>query len=124
MTTPDLPLSAGEIVWCRNTTSTYLAGTAILSAYTQTPDSAGGHTDTYTAYGTSDARLAPIGARDEHLVAGRTAEVAYWILTLPATTTVNEKDRVSYNSRTYEIETVITRSPEELSRRAVCVETV
>ena len=118
---PDLPLTAGELHSMRHTVDSYLGGTAILNALTYASNGAGGQADTLTAYGTVAARLAPISGSEE-TVADRVSEVAHWVLTVPANTTLAETSRVSYNGRDYEIDRVITRTPEEISRRAVVVE--
>jgi SPP1 family predicted phage head-tail adaptor len=118
---PDLPLTAGELLSMRHTADTYLVGTAILYALTYASDGQGGQVDTRTASGTVAARLAPISGREE-TVADRVSEVAHWVLTVPANTTLAETGRVTYNGRDYEVDRIISRTPEEITRRAVVVE--
>lgn len=114
----DLPLTAGELTQMRATVDSYLAGTAVLLEPSFVSDGQGGQTSTFTAAGTADARLAPEMLRgQERELAGRVAEVSYWILTLPAGTTVAETWRVTYDQMTYEVEEILTRVPEELGRR-------
>lgn len=118
---PDLPLTAGELHSMRHTVDTYLAGTAILLTRGQASDGQGGQVDAYVAAGTVAARLAPMSGREE-TVADRQSEVAKWVLTLPAGTALQETGRVTYNGRDYEVDRIITRTPEEISRRVVVVE--
>lgn len=118
---PDLPLSAGELHSMRHTADTYLPGTAVIYSLAYSSDGQGGQTDTRTASGTVAARLAPISGREE-TVADRVSEVAHWVLTVPAATTITEAGRVTYNGRDYEVDRIITRTPEEITRRAVVVE--
>lgn len=114
----DLPLTQGEIATMRSTVDSYLAGTAVLLQPAVVSDGQGGYTDSFTAAGTVDARLAPEMLRgQERELAGRVAEVSYWILTLPASTAIAETWRVTYDQVTYEVEEVMTRVPEELARR-------
>lgn len=114
----DLPLTSGELTQMRATVDSYLAGTAILLQPAFVSDGQGGQTVGFAAAGTVDARLAPEMLRgQEAALAGRVAELSYWILTLPAHTVVNETWRVEYNTVTYEVEEVMTRVPEELGRR-------
>lgn len=114
----DLPLTSGELTAMRATVDSYLAGTAVLLEPTLASDGQGGQTATFAAAGTVTARLAPETQRgQEAMLAGRVAEVSYWILTLPAHTVINETWRVTYDTVTYEVEEVMTRVPEELGRR-------
>jgi len=118
---PDLPLTSGELVGMRHTINTFLSGTAILYTVGWATNSAGGQVDTATAAGTYSARLAPMSG-DEMTVAERQSAVNLMVLTLPAYTTVTESGRITYNSRSYEVERVLTRTPEEISRRVVVTE--
>lgn len=118
---PDLPLTASELVSMRHTAGTYLGGTAVLYSLTYASDGQGGQVDSRAVSGTVAARLAPISGREE-TVADRVSEVAKWVLTVPAHTTLAETGRVTYNGRDYEVDRIITRVPEEITRRAVVVE--
>lgn len=114
----DLPLTPGELTQMRATVNSYLAGTAVLLQPAFVSDGQGGQTSSFAAAGTVTARLAPEMLRgQERELAGRVAEVSYWILTLPAHTTIDETWRVEYDAVTYEVEEVMTRVPEELGRR-------
>lgn len=107
----------------RHTADTYLAGTAVIHTATKTADGQGGYTWTYAASGTVDARLSPEQLRGgENAVGSRVAEVAPWILTVPASTSIDEDDRVVYNGVTYEVSEVLTWVPWEISRRVRLME--
>ena len=115
---PDLPLSTAELVQMRHTADTYLAGTAVIHTATKTADGQGGYSWAYAASGTVDARLSPEQLRGgENAVGSRLAETSPWILTVPASTSIDEDDRVVYNAVTYEVSEVLTWVPWEISRR-------
>lgn len=115
-------LDAGEIASMRATIESALPGTAVLLTATKTGDGMGGFTWSYVASGTVDARLSPNGPGDELLIGDRVARVAPYVLTVPAETTVDEDDRVTYDGVTYEVVDVRDRTPWELSRRVLLVE--
>lgn len=113
-----IPLSSAELKQCRDIADQYLPGTAILLSQTTVSDGQGGYVDSYAASGTVDARLAFEKLRGgEAAVAGRLAEVGSWILTVPANSSLEETGRVTFNSVTYDVVEVLTRTPEEVSRR-------
>lgn len=118
----DVTLSAGEIAGMRTTLGSFLPGTAVISTATNTSDSQGGFTQAFAASGTVTARLSPLKPGDERIVGDRVAEVGWMILTVPYHTSIDEDDRVTYNSVTYEVAEVLTRVPWELGRRVVLVE--
>jgi len=111
-------LTAAEIHQCRETSDAFLPGTAVIQAKTATADGQGGQTWTYAARtgGTVDARLAMENEQPQEL-AGRIADVSSWVLTIPATTTITETDRVVFDSLTYDVLSIMTRTPEEIARR-------
>ena len=115
-----LPLSTGEIVQMRSDLGVYLAGTAIIHTATKVADAQGGYEWTYAAASTVDARLAPHEG-DEEVLAERLAERQPYTLTVPDTASIDEDDRVVYNSVTYEV--VSARSdvntPWDLCRRVI-----
>lgn len=121
-----IALSTGEINQMRDTLNVTLPGTAILYSRSGATDGMGGQTETYTAYGTVDARLSPIGSGRssgwEMEIVGRLGLVNPMTLTIPAEQTITETGRVSYRGTTYEIAHVAHREPWEISRRVLVVE--
>lgn len=115
-------LGTAEISLMRDTINSALPGTAVMLTATKTGDGMGGYTWSYVASGTVDARLSPNGAGDETVVGDRVARVAPYILTVPAETTIDEDDRVTYDGVTYEVVDVRDRTPWELSRRVLVAE--
>ena len=114
-----LPLSTSELVQMRGVADVALPGTAVIHTATKASDSQGGYTWTYAAASTVDARLAFENLRGgEAITAGRLAELGNWILTVPAHTTLDEDDRVVFDTVTYEVTEVLTWVPWEISRRA------
>ena len=115
-----LPLSTGEIVQMRSDLGVYLAGTAVIHTATKVTDAQGGYEWTYAAASTVDARLAPHEG-DEEVLAERLAERQPYTLTVPDTASIDEDDRVVYNSVTYEV--VSARSdvntPWDLCKRVI-----
>ncbi len=115
-------LGTAELALMRTTIDSALPGTALLLTATKTDDGMGGQTWSYAASGTVTARLSPNGAGAEALVGDRVARVAPYVLTLPAETTIDEDDRVTYDGVTYEVVDVRDRTPWELSRRVLVEE--
>ena len=113
-----LELTSGELRQMRTELGYTLPGTAVIQTRTLTADGQGGQVQTYAAASTVDARLSPESLRGmEGELAGRIAEVSPWILTVAAETAITEADRGVYNTVTYEVSEVPTRTPWELSRR-------
>jgi len=112
-------LTAEEIHLCRSTSDAYLSGTAIIAEPTKTSDGQGGETWAYTTpSGTVAARLAmETMSPSSGEVASRVASVTSWILTIPATTTITAKAQVQFDSQTYEVISIMERTPEEIARR-------
>lgn len=118
-----LELSNRELVEMRGEVDLTLPGTAVIHTRTTATDGQGGYIQTYAASSTVDARLSPEGLRGaEGELAGRVAEVSPWILTLPAETSVVETSRVVFNSQTFEVTEVLSRTPWELSKRVRLME--
>lgn len=113
-------LSDWEIHTARETSDAFLPGTAVIQAKTATSDGQGGQTWTYAARagGTVDARLAAENTQPRSgEIASRSATATSWVLTIPAATTITNTDRVVFDSVTYEVLSIMTRTPEEIARR-------
>ncbi|MCR4340772.1 MAG: head-tail adaptor protein [Gemmatimonadaceae bacterium] len=120
----DLPLSAADLALMRDTVADVtLAGTAVILTATKASDSQGGYAWTYAASGTADCHMSPEALRgDEAPVGGRLAEKSPWILTVPHDTTIDEDDRVTVESVTYEIIEVLSPRTWQLAKRVRCME--
>lgn len=97
------------------------AGT--IQRVTQVSDDMGGHTDTWAAAGTVACRVSPYPLRPgEEVVGGRVLGLDTWVVTLPAETTVSERDRIATGGRSFEIVSVMAPRSWELARRLLCTE--
>jgi head-tail adaptor len=111
-------LTPWEIHTARETSDAFLPGTAIIQTKTKTSDGQGGETWAYAASGTVDARLAAENTQPRSgEIASRSATATSWVLTIPAATTITNTDRVVFDSITYEVLSIMTRTPEEIARR-------
>ena len=111
-------LTPWEIHTARETSDAFLPGTAVIQSKTKTSDGQGVETLAYAASGTVDARLAADNTQPQAgEIASRTATSTSWILTIPAATAILNTDRVVFDSVTYEVLSIMTRTPEEIARR-------
>lgn len=95
-----------------------LPGTAVLQARTLASDGQGGRSASWAAYGTVDAFLSYVGVQDgEESLAERSASIKSAMVTLPAGTTVNQSDRIVYDSATWEVTEVLYSAPREIAVR-------
>ena len=116
-------LSTGDIAGMRSTLEdTALPGTAVILERQRTPDGMGGQTNTYAATGTVEARLDyKRASQDERAEKGETASIQPYILTTPRTATIVDTGRVTYDSVTYEVRSVLPQEPWDLCQRAEVV---
>lgn len=116
---PDLAITAGELAGIRASVNAFLAGTAVILTASYAGDGQGGSIATFSAAGTYSARLAPLSTGGGALagLAGRPLAEDRWVLTLPSTVSVNNRDRVTYNSVTYEVTEQLDWTPLEIARR-------
>jgi hypothetical protein len=111
-------LSAAELTMIRDEANRWLPSTATILTHSQTPDTGGGFTETYTAGQPMACRLAPIGGGEDGGRGGeRINERTTHVLTLMAETTIAEPDRVTVDGRTYEVTLVRKRPALEVVRR-------
>lgn len=109
-------LSDSDIASMRATLSDSLPGTAVLKTATFADDSGGGGSITWTAAGTVPCRITPM-SMDERLIANRIAEDANWLITLPADTAVNHRQRLAIDGRSFEVLAVRAPRSYEISRQ-------
>ena len=105
----------------RSVQSETLPGTAVISRNTPTSDGMGGWTDAWAAIGTVDGRVSPSGGGSERLIAEQITDDDAWNITLPYNTDVTAKDRITIDSRTFEVVTALPKSW-ETARRVVATE--
>lgn len=112
-----MSLTAGEIAEMRDTVQTEtLAGTAVIGRYISTSDGEGGETRNYVNFGTAACHVSPISGDEAQIAAGVASE-AQWVITLPAGTDLDERDRVVIDTVTYEVDAVRTPRTWELACR-------
>ena len=105
-------LSDSELADLRATAATALPGTAIVMTQAWTSDGGGGGSVAWTASGTVDCRVAPVGGygASEGQTGGRISPDAEFIITLPASTTVDTNARLVIDGDTFNVEAVRDRS--------------
>lgn len=87
-----------------------------------TSDGMGGFTDEWSASGTVECRISPIGRTPtEQIIAEQLQSVSLWTVTLPAETEIGPADRIQSSGRVLEVVAPLPRSW-ELCRRVVCQE--
>lgn len=113
-------LTAGEIAAMREEIELTLPDTAIIYTATSAADGQGGHTETWAAAGTVDCRLSPRTQQQgsEPGYGERQAAVADWVITLPASTTLTESQRVEVGGTAFEVTRVKAPRSWQLSCRA------
>jgi SPP1 family predicted phage head-tail adaptor len=105
-------LTAAELSAIRTTAADALPDTAIIQNYTSVSDGGGGQTQTWTAAGTMDCRIAPIvgmGANEDQS-GGRISADAQFIVTLPYNAAVTTDSRLVIDSNNYNVEAIRERS--------------
>lgn len=116
-------LSAFDLSGMRSALTLSLPDSAGITTRTLAADGYGGSTATWSAATTVACRVAPMplsaGEREQ---AGAEMVVQNWLITLPASTVVSVKDRVTVGSRTFEVLDVDARRSYELHTALRCQE--
>lgn len=111
-------LTDAELAMIRDEANRWLPSSATILTHSKTADGGGGFNETYTPGQPIDCRLAPIGGGEDGSTRGeRISDRTTHVLTLPAHTTIEEPDRVTVDSRTYEVTAVRKRPALEVVRR-------
>ena len=111
-------LSAAEIADMRSEQDGTMPDSVVVHRYTTVSDGMGGNTETWAAVGTVTGRLAPAGrAGAEGIIAERLTAAEPWVVTVPVTTTVYERDRLVVGTRTFEVEYINEHAAWETARR-------
>lgn len=81
-----------------------MPGTVVIQRHTLARDSMGGFTESWAAVGTAIGRIYPQNnLRSEFIAGERVAAETRWNATFPTGTDVTAQDRLSYQSRTWEV---------------------
>jgi head-tail adaptor len=118
-------LTASDLSCVQTAVVSTLPDTVIISRSTQTSDGMGGVNDTWANVGTVAARVSPSSSgsgRTEQIVGGEFLAAIPWVVTMPAGTNVNERDRLIYKTQTFEIHRTDTPRSYPTGVRAFCAE--
>lgn len=99
-------LNADELEGMRTTATSSLTDTAILQTQTTTSDGGGGNTTAWTASGTVECRIAPVGGSgaSEGETGDRISAYADFVVTLPYNASVTTNTRILTNGGTFNVE--------------------
>lgn len=114
-------LTDAEITSMRYEAELSLPDTAIIQRRTFTSDGGGGGTAAWSAAGTVACRIGPMNG-SEREIANRISAEATSILTVPVGTDIGTADRVSVDSRTYNVAALREWGDYSLTLRAEVVE--
>lgn len=105
-------LTDSELAAIRSTASEALPGTAVIQGQAWVSDGGGGGSTAWTASGTVDCRLAPVGGSGgaEGVEGNRISAEAEYVVTLPFDAEVTTDSRLVIDGATYNIEAVRDRS--------------
>ena len=111
-------LTAAEIADMRSEQNGTMPDTVVVWRWTSASDGMGGEVETYAAVGTVTGRLGRVGNMgEESVIADRLTAADPWVITVPQTTTVYERDRLVVGSRTFEVEMVAEHAAWETARQ-------
>ena len=96
-------LTPSDLSAMQSTLGTSLPGTVVIQRSTQSSDGMGGVSDAWANVGTVSARVSPSGVGLDDLVGGEFTNVTPWVVTLPAGTSVTDRDRIAYDGQTFEV---------------------
>ena len=104
-----------ELESMRTVAAEALPGTAVIQTLSQSSDGGGGYSETWTAAGTVDCRIAPL-AGTEREMGDRIANDSDHILTLPTSASIDTNSRVIVSGGTFAVEHIRDRSYEVTQR--------
>jgi head-tail adaptor len=96
-------ITASELTAMRADLTASMPGTVTVSRVTLTSDGMGGQSESWATVGTAVARVSPNGAGLDDIVGGEVINQTPWVVTLPAGTSVTERDRLVYEGQTFEV---------------------
>jgi head-tail adaptor len=82
-----------------------MPGTVVIERYGLTSNGMGGYREAWAAVGTVVGRVYPMVRRgqDEQIAGAQVISESAWFATLPVGTDVDARDRILYQSRTWEV---------------------
>lgn len=98
-------LTATELADMQTVEESVMSSSAVIVRFGTASDGMGGFTETWAAVGTVDCDLWPINrnVREQPTDGGQIISRADWYITMPFDADVTAKDRVTIDSRTFEI---------------------
>lgn len=98
-------IDSSDLTWMADVQQQAMPGTIVIERYTLTNNGAGASRETWPPVGTVIGRIYPMVRRGQaEAVAGaQIVSATQWFATLPVGTTVTAKDRLTYNSRSWEV---------------------
>lgn len=98
-------LSSGDLAYMQDTQLQAMPGTVVIERYTLTSNGMGGQYETWAAVGTVIGRIYPRTTRGQGEIIGgaQVQSTMDWYATFPIGTDVLAKDRLLYQSRTWEV---------------------
>ena len=101
-------LRSSDLAWMRDAQERAMPGSVVIERYALTSDGMGGYSEAWTAAGTVTGRIYPVQRRGamESVRGAQVTSETVWFATLPVGTVVDARDRLVYESRSWEIATV------------------
>jgi head-tail adaptor len=115
-------ITTAELTAMQTTQNTALPGSVVIQRYAFTTDGQGGYTEVWSNVGTVSGRIYPRSIIGLEMEAGsQPTSVTRWWATLPVGTTITATDRLSYQSRTWEVVRVNNDEMYQTAVRCECV---
>lgn len=114
-------LSTADLAYMQATQLEAMPGTVVIERYSPVSNGMGGQYETWAAIGTVVGRIYPqmtSNSQNESVGGAQVQSIMQWWATLPVGTDVTAKDRLLYNSRTWEV--TATNSDEMYSTAVRC----
>lgn len=96
-------LSTAQLAQIRRLAEEHMPDTATILRRTLTDDGNGGQVESYASAGTTACRVRLDNSRSNRDEGGRITNPDYWIVNIPTSTTLDDTDRLTINSDTFEI---------------------
>lgn len=115
-------LSAAELADMRKQQEENLPETVYIQSVTETPNGAGGRSQSWTTTATTNGRIGDLGKDpQERAIAERLTNVKVYVVTLPVGTAVDEKNQLQINGRQFVVHGA-PRKSHATALRVVCSE--